>query len=272
MQNGELRIRVFRWLKVIIIIYCGIGIALYYLQEKILLHPKSLPADYVYHFSLPFKEVNISISKNENLNIVEFFPSDSTRKGVILYFHGNMKNINHYAARAADFTKNGYQVWMPDYPGFGKTTGEMTEEKLYKEALLVYKLANAAFSKDSIIIYGRSFGSGVAAYLASAIDSRSLILETPYYSVPALFSHYAPIYPTSVMSKFKLPVHEYLKEVKAPVIIFHGTDDEIIPYSHAKKLKNSLKPKDEFISLEGGKHNNLNSFYFYKEKLDSMLY
>ena len=57
---------------------------------------------------------------------------------------------------------------MLDYPGFGKTTGDLTEKKLYMEAMLVYKLAKTHFSKDRIIIYGRSFGTGIAAELASA--------------------------------------------------------------------------------------------------------
>jgi alpha-beta hydrolase superfamily lysophospholipase len=203
--------------------------------------------------------------------MIQFFPKDSIAKGVVLYFHGNMKNIYHYAASAGNFTKLGYEVWMPDYPGFGKTTGVLTENKLYEEALLTYTLANSKFKADSIIIYGRSFGTGVASQLATIVDCRRLILETPYYSIPALFSHYAPVYPTSWMAKFKLPVNEYIKNVKAPVTIFHGTGDEVIPYSSTKKLKNILRSKDEFITIENGKHNNLNDFSLFHHKLDSLL-
>ncbi|MEO5781661.1 MAG: alpha/beta fold hydrolase [Ginsengibacter sp.] len=260
-----------RWVKIILFFYVVIGIALYFLQVKILLHPVAYPQDYAYNFKTSFKEVNIPINHHENLNVVQFFPKDSTRKGVVLYFHGNKMNISHYAMFADNFTKFGYEVWMPDYPGFGKTTGELTEKKLYDEAMLVYKLANLKFKADSIIIYGKSFGTGIASQLASVKGSRRLILETPYYSIPALFSYYAPIYPTSYMSKFKLPINEYLQDVTAPVTIFHGTDDEIIPYSVSEKLKSILKPGDEFITLERGKHNNLNDFTLFHHKLDSLL-
>jgi Lysophospholipase len=263
--------KILRWIKIILLIYFLVGVALYYFQEKILLHPQSLDADYVYHFNVPFREVNITINKNENLNVVQFLPKDSLRKGVVLYFHGNMTNINHYASIADNFTKFGYEVWMPDYPGFGKTTGILTEKKLCDEALLVYKLANTRFKAESIIIYGRSFGSGIASQLATMIDCKRLILETPYYSIPALFSYYAPIYPTSFMSKFKFPVNEYLEEVSAPVSIFHGTDDEVIPYSISARLKKFLKSADEFVTIEKGKHNNLNGFKLFHQKLDSLL-
>ena len=263
--------RVLRWAKIILFFYVVIGIALYFLQVKILLHPVAYQLDHVYNFKTPFKEINIPINHHENLNIAQFFPKDSVRKGVVLYFHGNKMNISHYAEFADNFTKLGYEVWMPDYPGFGKTTGELTEKKLYEEAMLVYKLVNLRFKADSIIIYGKSFGTGIASQLASVKDCRRLILETPYYSIPALFGYYAPIYPTSYMSKFKLPINEYLQDVTVPVTIFHGTDDEIIPYSVSEKLKNVLKPGDEFITLEKGKHNNLNDFTLFHQKLDSLL-
>ncbi len=262
---------IFRWLKIIIIIYCSVGIALYYLQETILFHPKPLPYTYSFAFNYPFKEVNIDINKNETLNMVEFFPSDSVRKGVVLYFHGNRENINHYAEFVTNFTKHGFEVWMPDYPGFGKSTGELTEKKLYQLAELTYKLARTKYTADSIIIYGKSLGTGIAAQLAAGRDCKRLILETPYYSIPDLFSVYAPIYPTRSMSHFKLPTGEYLRNVTAPITIFHGTKDGVVPYGHASKLREVLKTSDEFITIENGTHNNLNDFKEFHRVLDSLL-
>jgi pimeloyl-ACP methyl ester carboxylesterase len=160
---------------------------------------------------------------------------------------------------------------MPDYPGFGKTTGVLTEKKLYQQALQVYKLANTKFSEDSIVIFGKSLGSGIAAQLASIRDCRRLILETPYYSIPALFNSYAWMYPVSYMSHFKIPTAEFLREVKAPVSIFHGTNDEVVPYSHSYRLKKVLKPGDDLITITGGGHNNLAEFKIFHQKLDSLL-
>src|SRR6185312_2711964 len=273
-KNKNIRTRrqkLFRWTRIIIFIYGSAGIALYYLQEKLLLHNTPLSADYQFKFSVPFKEVNIPLNAKDNLNLVQFFPEDSTRKGVVLYFHGNRENINHYAAYAVNFIKHDYEVWMVDYPGYGKTTGKFTEENVYMQAREVYKLANTKFGAGNIIVYGKSLGSGIAAWLASRKPCKRLILETPYYSIPDLFSHYAPIYPVESLSKFKFPTGEYLKEVKVRVTIFHGTDDWIIPYSYAAKLKQVLKPGDEFIAIDKGSHNNLNDFSLFHEKLDSIL-
>jgi pimeloyl-ACP methyl ester carboxylesterase len=263
--------RGFRVLKIIVIVYCSAGIALYFLQEKLMFRPKPLLPDYQFKFNIPFKEVNIALNPTDNLNIVQFLTQDSIAKGVVLYFHGNRDNVNRYARYAMDFTKHGYEIWIVDYPGYGKTTGKLTEENLYMQAKEVYKLAGSKFKGERIIVYGKSLGSGIASYLASKKTCHRLILETPYYSIPDLFSNYTPFYPVGIMSHFKLPTGEYLTEVNIPVTIFHGSDDWIIPYRCAAKLKQFLKPGDEFITIDNGSHNNLHDFHLFNEKLDSVL-
>ena len=269
--KASTRRKIYRVASIVILIYCSIGIALYHLQEKLLFHPELLPKDFQFKFAIPFKEINIAMNKTDTLNLIQFFPQNSAPKGVVLYFHGNKGNVIRFAKYATNFTSNGFEVWMPDYPTYGKTSGKLTEENMYAQAKEVYKLAHSKFSADSIFVYGRSLGSGVAAYIAAKENCAGLILETPYYSIPDLFSSYAPIYPTNRMSHFKFPVSEYLQEVKEPITIFHGTSDQTIPYREAKKLKKVLKPGDEFIPIEKGTHNNLNDFSLFHKKLDSVL-
>lgn len=241
------------------------------MQDKFLFHPEKLSAAYVYRFDVPFQEINIPFNDTDTVNMIKFFPVDSIRRGVVIYYHGNMANIERYAKFADNFTKFGYEVWMPDYPGYGKTTGKRTEKKMYEQALQIQKMAAATYSKDSIVVYGKSLGTGIAAYVASQSHNKKLILETPYFSIPSLFSCYAPIYPTSKMANYKMPTNDFLADVNYPIIIFHGTEDDVIPFRNAAKLKAILKSTDEFISIEKGKHNNLNDFDLYKQKLDSLL-
>ena len=262
---------VFRWIKVIVLLYSIIGIALFYLQETFLFHPEKLTTDYTYHFDGPFKELNIPFNETDTMNMIQFFPKDPVRKGVVLYYHGNKENIGRYAKFVTTFTQNGYEVWMEDYPGFGKSVGARTEKKLYDQAMAVHTMAAGKYGKDSIILYGKSFGTGIAAYVASKTNCKQLILETPYYSIPAMFGCYAPIYPTTSMSTYKIPTNEYLKEVNYPITIFHGTSDGVIPYRCASKLKTVLKPTDAFITIEKGTHQNLSEFEVYKKTMDSLL-
>lgn len=260
-----------RWLKIIIIIYCVIGIILYYLQDYILFHPVQINRKQAYGFNAPHKEINIPYTLTSSINIVQFLVPDSSVKGVVLYFHGNKKNIAWYSKYSPYFTRNNYEVWMIDYPGFGKSTGIFSEQQLYDWALTLYKLARAKYSPDSIIIYGKSMGTGIAAQLASIRDCRRLILETPYYNMPSIVDNYLPIYPINKMIHYKLPTWKYLQNVTAPVTIFHGTSDWIISYRNAKRLKPFLKPADAFITVENGSHNDMFEFPLVTKTLDSLL-
>ena len=161
---------------------------------------------------------------------------------------------------------------MIDYPGFGKSTGVFTERKLYDWALTLYKLARANFPPDSIVIYGKSMGTGIAAQLASIRDCRHLILETPYFDMPSIIDNYLPIYPVNQMIHYKLPTWKYLQNVTAPLTILHGTDDWVIPHRNARRLKPYLKPNDLFLTVENGSHNDLYSFPVATNTLDSVLH
>ncbi|MBS1566854.1 MAG: alpha/beta fold hydrolase [Bacteroidetes bacterium] len=270
----------FRWIKLFLLIYGSVGIAIYYLQDNILYHPTPLPADYHYAFKEPHKEVNIPYDSGSNINIIQFDLSNRPDtfwnaphrvKGVVLYFHGNRDNIGWYEKFVPNFTKNDYEVWMVDYPGYGKSTGPVSEQRLYAYAEQLYKLARARFEPNQITIYGKSLGTGPAAWLASRKNCRQLILETPYYSMTSLARYYFPIYPVGRMIHCRIPSYEYVQGVIAPVTILHGTSDWIIPHRNARRLAALLKPTDKFYSIPGGSHNDLNDFPLFHEKLDSLL-
>jgi fermentation-respiration switch protein FrsA (DUF1100 family) len=128
------------------------------------------------------------------------------------------------------------------------------------------------YDSQDIVIYGRSMGSGPASYLASQVQAKHLILETPFYSMKSLFSSYYPFLPPWFSFKFKFKNFKYLKTVKYPITIFHGTNDIVVPFKGSLKLKKVLKKSDEFIVIEGGTHNDLNIFHAYKNKLNEILY
>ena len=262
-----------KWLAIAALAYLLVGVALYFLQDKFLLHPEPLAADYRYPFTEPFKEHFIDYDSTTRFSIVQFTVADSIpKKGSVIYCHGNMDNVTHYAEYARGFTSRGYEVWMMDYPGFGKSTGAFTEQTVYNEVLQVYKMVVSSGTADTnVIIYGKSLGTGIAAQLASVVPCRSLILECPYFSIRYLAAGYAWMYPAKQMVDFNIPTARFLQQVTAPVTIFHGTDDETIPFNNAEMLISKAKPGDELVTIPGGHHNDLTHFPLMQQKLDSLL-
>lgn len=265
------RKRIFRWLKILLIAYITGGVALYFLQDYILFHPVTLKSNHQFDFTEPHKDISIPMNERDTLNLVNFAASADSVKGIVLYFHGNKKNIYWYHKFIPYFTRNGYEVLMIDYPGYGKSTGKLTEEKLYNWALQAYRLAGKRFPSEKIIIYGKSMGTGIAAQLASIRSCKRLILETPYYDFPSVIKHYLPIYPVRWMLHYDIPTWQYLENVTAPVNIFHGTKDRIVAYKNSMKLKRFLKPGDEITTIKGGHHNDLFTYDEVPRKLDSLL-
>ena len=205
------------------------------------------------------------------MDLVRFKTKDSNARGVILYFHGNKVNIGRYAPFATVFTKNGFECWMIDYPGYGKSTGKLTQETMQLFALRFYDLALKKFAAGQIVIYGKSLGTGPASYLASKNACSKLILETPYSSMHSLAFRYFPVIPVQQFIKMDFTPVQYFKSVKSSIVILHGLQDEVIPFSEALKLVPAMKSNDLFIPIPGGRHNTLPATYIYMNTIDSLL-
>jgi uncharacterized protein len=264
--------RIFKTIKIVVIAYIAIGIVLYFSQEYFIFHGVKVKKDTAYEFpNQKFTEHNITRVDGSNLNYIKFLPPDSAIHGILIYYHGNMTNVIRYAAYTTLFTMNGYEVWMMDYPGFGKTTGKRTEQSLYADAQTIYDLAKQKMSTDSILIYGKSIGTGVATYIAAHNACKRVLLETPYYSLSTVYDDFTFIYPTKFLLRYQFPSYKNIPLIKAPITIFHGTNDELIGYKNASRLIPLLKPIDEFVTVEKARHNNVINFQIYTDKVDSLL-
>ena len=260
--------RLLKWLLALVLVYLILGALLYFFQENLLFHPTSLSKDYQFRFSQGFEEVNIPF-RTGNINVVTFRPRKEP-KGLVVFYHGNKHNVEHYAKYPPYFTKNGYEVWMMDYPGFGKSTGEISEAILYEQALLVFDSAQKKTGNENIVVYGKSIGTGIASYVAAHRQCTQLILETPYYNIQKLAIHYFPLYPSWPPARYQFPNHRHLNEVEEPVTIIHGTEDEVVPYKQGQNLVME-NPRIRMVTVIGGKHNDLSSFPIFIQTLDQIL-
>ncbi|RMB60954.1 alpha/beta fold hydrolase [Dokdonia sinensis] len=261
------------WLYILLVvigIYALISILVFYLQDYFLFRAEKLPSDFEFYYeNQTTKEYNIETRDGAILNGLHF--QIENPKGVVLYLKGNSKSIKGWGKFAVDFTRNGYDVVMMDYRGFGKSSGRRTQKALKRDVQLVYNKLKEHVDEKHIIVYGRSLGSGLATKLASINHPRMLILDAPYYSLTKVAGQYAPFMPLSWLMKYPLPTYKWLKYVRCPIHIIHGTDDKLIPYKTSVRLS-KIQPKITTLhTVLGGGHKNLNNFESYHKMLSNIL-
>lgn len=264
--------RRFRYLLLGYALLCALFFAY---QHLLYFQPRALTANHVFTFpvQLRFTHATIPFDANTQVDVVKFLPEDSTKpsRGVVLFFHGNRYNVEHYSTYAPYFTRHGYEVWMPDYPGYGRSRGEINMDVLDELALQLHTMARSRFASEEIIVYGKSLGTGIAAYLAAQRDCGQLLLETPYYSLSSLTQAYAFFLPIPNIIRFNLEAGKHFAEVQAPITILHGTHDELIPMGNVLRLLPAMKPTDALYLVQGATHNTLPDYPRYHAVLDSVL-
>jgi uncharacterized protein len=253
------------------LLLCGL---FYAYQHLLYFQPKALAADHVLTFPVKAKFTSVTIPFDEytTVDVVKFMADSAyvKPKGVVLFFHGNRFNVEHYSTYAPYFTKHGYEVWMPDYPGFGRSTGQIEPGVLHELSLQLYQMARGQFTPEQIMVYGKSLGTGIASNLASARDCKHLILETPYYSLSSLTQGYVWFIPVPNLIRFNLKTGEHFKEVAAPITVLVAEKDEVIPMANSLRLLPTMKSTDKFFIVRGAMHNTLPNFDRYHLVLDSI--
>jgi uncharacterized protein len=177
--------------------YVLICAALYLLQERLIFYPEVLAPDFTFTFPERFEE--IALPSYIAVISALYFKADHPT-GIVLYFHGNAGSLRCWGAVAATFVERGYDVLMPDYRGYGKSSGRIaSEQMLHQDAAVDYQYLLAHYPEDQIVIYGRSIGSGIATYLAKSHRPRLLILETPYFSLKEIVRQHYPFVPGALL-------------------------------------------------------------------------
>ena len=232
----------------IIVLYTIACIALYVAQNKLIFDPSKLSDDFQFRHG---QEVEVPVEEDLSLNCLLF--KNNNPKGVILYLHGNRGSNRRCTRQAEMFEGLGYDIFMPDYRGYGKSEGSLCcEDQMYHDVQSVYNFLLNRYEQDDIVVLGYSLGTGMATYLAANNSPKHLVLIAPYLSFIDLKNRIFPLIPNFLI-KFPLNTEKMIANVACPISIFHGTADEIIPYDSSEKLA-SKAVNATLTTLEGTGH------------------
>ena len=174
----------------------------------------------------------------------------------LLWFYGNGENIATIWPILRDFQPPAAALLVVDYPGYGGSDGRTTEAGLYRAADAAYTALAARPEVDPrrIYVYGRSLGTAAATYTATHHPVAGVILESPFTNAADMARHAYRIFP-SVIVRLSLDNLGRIKQVRCPVLLFHGTGDRLVPLEMGMRVAAAARGPVELVLLQGSGHN-----------------
>ena len=205
-------------------------------------------------YGLAFERVTVATDDGEEL-AAWWVPSEPAA-GTVLIFHGNAGNISHRLDYLRMFNRLAYASLIVDYRGYGQSTGSPSEEGTYRDAEAAWNwlIKTRGVVPEDIVLLGESLGGAVAAWLGAHVKPRGLILASTFTSVPELGAQVYPFLPVRLISRFSYNTREAVKAVKAPILIAHSRDDDVVPFAHGQALFDAAREPKRFLEMRGG-HN-----------------
>ena len=205
--------------------------------------------------SLNYEDVSLTTSDNERLH-GWYIPAVDSR-GVLLFFHGNAGNISHRLDSLKIFHELGLDTLIIDYRGYGQSTGKASEQGTYLDAQAAwdYLINSRGIPAEQIIVFGRSLGGAVGAWLGVQHTPAAVIIESSFTSGVDMARRLYPFLPVRLITRLQYPVADYAGRLNCPVLVVHSRHDEIIPFSMGQAIYAAVQQQKRFLELRGD-HNN----------------
>ncbi len=189
---------------------------------------------------------------------VAFFPGPGSSSRTLVHFHGNGETIANNLDLATVLHARGLGVALVEYRGYGISRGAAPSEAgLYLDALAALDaLAEHGVDGEHVVLWGTSLGSGVAAEMARRKRGSSLVLVSPFTSMPKVAARHMPLLPMPLVITDRYDTLAKAQEIRMPTLVVHGAEDEIVPYDMGQRLAAAI-PGATLVTIPGGHHNDL---------------
>ena len=243
-------------------------------QERLLFQPIVLPISVALSDEPDVSEVAIEVP-GARLSALHLRLSNP--QGVVFFLHGNGGNLQSWFVNTEFFRRIGFDLFMLDYRGYGKSTGKIeSESQLRADVRAAWAKVAPQYAGKKVVIYGRSLGTALAAGLTAEIGANAgaqqpslTVLVSPYSSMVALTGEHYPLVP-AVMLRYPLRTDEAVARIRSPLLLFHGDLDNLISPHHSEALQ-ALAPHAQLVRVPGAGHNDVHEFDSYLDALTGAL-
>lgn len=244
---------ILKWLMAAALVYAGFVALMYAAQRKLMYLPDTTrwqPAS----VGLPeAQEVVLDTADGEKVIVWHVPPHDG--KPVVVYFQGNGGGLNLRAHRFRQLIATGTGLIALCYRGYGGSSGYPTEAGLLHDAAAAYGFAARLYPADRIALWGESLGTGVAVALAGERPVGRVVLESPFTSAVDIAAAAYPFVPVRWLMKDQFRSDQRVAGISAPVLVLHGTRDNVVPLSYGEQLYGLIRAPKRFVRIANANHN-----------------
>ena len=217
------------------LVYFFASLGLYIFQRDLLYHPTENNYD---GDKLTVNIQEVKIVTDDNIDLLAWYHNKDINKfKTILFLHGNAGSLENRIHKINHFEDMNINFLLLSWRGFSGNKGKPTEKGLYQDARSAVKwLVKQGVIEENIIIYGESLGTGITTEIAQNKNFAGIILETPFTSMVAAGKSKYPIFPIKLLLKDKYESDKKIKNIKSPVLIMHGEEDQIVPFWMGEKM------------------------------------
>ena len=249
---------IFSLLKGAVIVYAMVVGILWFMQDTMLYHRSDGAPMLNDPTLLPKREI-VCLATADGLNLRSwYFRAARADRPTVLFLHGNAGDIGNHLPFAKFLIQAGYGVLALEYRGYGGNPGKPREAGLIEDGRAAFAFLKAQGIPDAgVVLYGESLGSGIAVALAAEHSVHALILRSPYSSIADVAAIQLPYIPARWLVRDRFDSLAKIGRNKAPLFIFHGADDMLIPLAVGRKLFEAAPEPKTWLTIDGAGHNDV---------------
>lgn len=174
--------------------------------------------------------IKIKVGSHDTISARYYYNPDA--RWTVLYSHGNGEDLGTIEPLMREFHRRGYSVFAYDYRGYGTSTGQPSETNTYQDILTAYHwlTKEKGVPPSQIVTVGYSLGGGPSTWLATNRAVGAVVLHATFLSAFRVKTA-IPIFPFD-----KYPNLRRVKNISAPILFIHGTNDQTVPFWHSRTL------------------------------------
>uniref|UniRef100_A0A8C0N2N9 Alpha/beta hydrolase domain-containing protein 17C n=2 Tax=Caniformia TaxID=379584 RepID=A0A8C0N2N9_CANLF len=215
-------------------------------------------------------EVFFSRTARDNRLGCMFVRCAPSSRYTLLFSHGNAVDLGQMCSFYIGLgSRINCNIFSYDYSGYGVSSGKPSEKNLYADIDAAWQALRTRYgvSPENIILYGQSIGTVPTVDLASRYECAAVILHSPLMS--GLRVAFPDTRKTYCFDAF--PSIDKISKVTSPVLVIHGTEDEVIDFSHGLAMYERCPRAVEPLWVEGAGHNDIELYAQYLERLKQFI-